>query len=113
MGWEFHDRKRTYHGVWADQKKRHRVVVRVSFMDLELIRARAYAKNMCISQYIISLVHADRHAQRPPEGAGPVSGRCVPSVAISTTDRRANPDEQLSRGAQRLAEPLTATQPYN
>lgn len=111
MGWEYHDRKRTYHGVWADECKRHRVVVRVSYMDQELIRARAYARNMCISQYILSLVHADRHAQRPAGGPEPVSGRCVPSVAISTTDRRANPDIQLSRGAQRLAEPLTASQP--
>lgn len=113
MGWEYHDRKRTYHGVWADQKKRHRIVVRVSYMDLELTRARAYARNMSISDYVLSLIRADRRTETTSGGREPVSGLCVPAVVISTTDRGANPDRQLSRAAQRLAEPLTASQPYN
>lgn len=76
MGWEYHDRRRTPRGNWADQHKRHRISIRVTFVDLEIIRGRAYARQMSITDYIMHLVYADRQEQRTE----PVSGASTPTV---------------------------------
>ena len=102
MGWEYHNRQRKEDGTWRDRRKAARISVRVSFMERELIRGRAYARSMSVSEYILFLVEQDRH-----RAAEPVSCECVPTVEISTGDR------QLSRAAKRRQAPLTACRQYN
>ena len=78
MGWEYHNRKRTVYGTWADQKKRERIGIRVTNAERELIQGRAYARSQSMTEYIMNLIHADLHGPTWP--TEPVSGACTPTV---------------------------------
>ena len=93
MGWEYHDRERTRRGTWADQQKRYRISVRLSAIELELIRGRAYARQMSMSNYIMSLVNDDLRPRRAAEDTPPVSGNCTPTVNYPQEDAQKRPQE--------------------
>jgi len=102
MGWEYHNRKRTERGTWADQRKLYRISVRLTNEQLQLIRGRSMARYKSMSEYIMDLIEADLMHGRSPEDTS-TPGSCTPTERYP----------QLSRAAQRLAEPLTATAQYN
>ena len=102
LGWEYHNRKRTERGTWADQSKHYRISVRLSNIQLQLIRGRAYARSMSMSEYIMSLIDADLMPGRSSQDT-PTPGSCTPTVSYP----------QLSRGRNGLAQPLTAGTQYN
>lgn len=59
MGWEYHNRERTKKGTWARQEKTEMLTIRCTPVEYETIRGRAYAKHMCMSEYMLDLVKRD------------------------------------------------------
>ena len=64
MGWEYHNRKRTPHGTWARTDRTERLQIRCTHLERELIRSRAYARQMDMSEYMLSLVQRDTIRER-------------------------------------------------
>lgn len=59
MGWEYHNRKRTKKGTWAEQDRVNMMTIRCTPIEYETIRGRAYARHMSISEYMRDLVQRD------------------------------------------------------
>ena len=61
MGWEWHNRDRDSKGRWRRTEKTEQLHIRVNVFQRELIRARANARHMDISEYLMDLVTRDLH----------------------------------------------------
>lgn len=59
MGWEYHNRRRDYHGYFRRQGKSADLHIRVTEKQHATIRARATAQFKDISEYILHLVQED------------------------------------------------------
>ena len=77
MGWEWHDRERDRRGRFAMMGKRAQLHVRCTDAQLGRIQARAIARRMTISAYVLELVQRDMLGELYPE-TGKI---CVPSEA--------------------------------
>ncbi len=64
MGWEWHNRQRTTHGTWARSERTERLQLRCTPLQRELIRGRAYARHMDMSEYLLDLVNRDMLRER-------------------------------------------------
>ncbi len=70
MGWEWHDRARDRRGRFADGGKRAQLHVRCTEAQLVRIAARATARKMTISAYVLELVRRDLLGAYYPETVG-------------------------------------------
>ena len=59
MGWEYHERARDMDGRFMNQGKTARVQFRVTEQQHAAIRARATARSMDVTAYLIDLVQRD------------------------------------------------------
>lgn len=59
MGWEYHNRERTPRGTWAQKDRVRMMTIRLTPIEYETIRGRAYARQMSISEYMRDLVQRD------------------------------------------------------
>ena len=59
MGWEWHNRKRTRKGTWAEQGKTEQLHIRCTLREKELLRATANSAQMDVSEYVLRLVEED------------------------------------------------------
>lgn len=96
MGWEWHNRQRTSKGTWARMERTERMQLRCTPLERELIRGRAYACQMDMSEYLLSLVQRDVIRERydlPENGDS-----CEPTVDDSA---------QIVNAPERAQKPLT------
>lgn len=75
MGWEWHDRARDRRGRFTFTGKRAQLHVRCTEAQLGRIQARATARRMTISAYVLELVQRDMLGELYPE----TGKNCVPS----------------------------------
>ena len=59
MGWEYHNRARGKGGRWGETGRRVQLHLWCSEREKELIRGRALARRMSISEYLTDLVRRD------------------------------------------------------
>lgn len=64
MGWEYHNRQRTPRGTWARSDRTERMQIRCTPLEREMIRGRAYARHMDMTEYLLSLVQRDTIRER-------------------------------------------------
>ena len=59
MGWEYHNRERGKGGRFASTGRYAQLHLWCNSWEKELIRARASARHMSMSEYLLDLVHRD------------------------------------------------------
>lgn len=60
MGWEYHNRMRSTDGRWAGSgEKTTMLTIRCTPLERDMIRGRAYARQLTVSAYVLGLIQRD------------------------------------------------------